>query len=54
MNVILGDILYAVVQMVGNKSKGEGLAFSSEKIDLKETKEFLFNLFDKSIRKSVV
>ena len=50
MNVILGDILYAVVQMVGNKSKGEGLAFSSEKIDLKETKEFLFNLFDKSMK----
>ena len=34
MKIKLGNITYAVVQMVGNKSKGDGVAFSSEKVDL--------------------
>ena len=34
MKIKLGNIAYAVVQMVGNKTNGEGVAFSSEKINL--------------------
>ena len=47
MKIKLGNIAYTVVQMVGNKTNGEGVAFSSEKIDLSEIKDILFELFDK-------
>lgn len=50
MKIKLGNITYAVVQMVGNKSKGDGVAFSSEKVDLSRIKDFLFDLFDKSLK----
>lgn len=50
MKIKLGNIAYAVVQMVGNKTNGEGVAFSSEKIDLSEIKDILFELFDKSLK----
>lgn len=50
MKIKLGNIEYAVVQMVGNKTNGEGVAFSSEKIDLSEIKGILFELFDKSLK----
>lgn len=50
MKIKLGNIVYAVVQMVGNKTNGEGVAFSSEKIDLSEIKDILFELFDKSLK----
>lgn len=44
MKIKLGNIAYAVVQMVGNKTNGEGVVFSSEKIDLSEIKDILFEL----------
>ena len=50
MKIKLGNIAYAVVQMVGNKTNCEGVAFSSEKIDLSEIKDILFELFDKSLK----
>ena len=50
MIIKLGNIAYAVVQMVGNKTNGEGVAFSSEKVDLSEIKDILFDLFDKSLK----
>ena len=50
MKIKLGNIAYAVVQMVGNKTNGEGVAFSSEMIDLSEIKDILFELFDKSLK----
>ena len=50
MKIKLGNIAYAVVQMVGNKTNGEGVVFSSEKIDLSEIKDILFELFDKSLK----
>lgn len=45
MKIKLGNIAYAVVQMVGNKTNGEGVAFSSEKINLCDIKNILFELF---------
>ena len=50
MKIKLGNIAYAVVQMVGNKTNGEGVAFSSEKINLCDIKNILFELFDKSLK----
>ena len=50
MKIKLGNIAYAVVQMVGNKTKGEGVAFSSQKVELSEIKDILFDLFDKSLK----
>lgn len=50
MKIKLGNISCAVVQMVGNKSNGDGVSFSSEKIDLSETKDILFALLDKSLK----
>lgn len=43
MKIKLGNIAYAVVQMVGNKTNGEGVAFSSEKINLCDIKTFSLN-----------
>ena len=50
MKIKLGNISCAVVQMVGNKSNGDGVSFSSEKIELNETKDILFGLLDKSLK----
>lgn len=50
MKIKLGNIAYAVVQMVGNKTNGEGVAFSSQKIELSEIKDILFDLLDKSLK----
>ena len=50
MKIKLGNISCAVVQMVGNKSNGDGVSFSSEKIELNETKDILFDLLDKSLK----
>lgn len=50
MKIKLGNIAYAIVQMVGNKANGDGVSFSSEKIDLGDTKKFLFDLLDKSLK----
>ncbi len=50
MDIKLGNILYAVVQIVGNKTNGDGVSFSSEKIDLSGVKEFIFQLLDKSFK----
>lgn len=36
--------------MVGNKTNGEGVAFSSQKIELSEIKDILFDLLDKSLK----
>lgn len=50
MNIKLGNILYAVVQIVGSKSNGDGVSFSSEKIDLSDVKEYIFQLLDNSFK----
>lgn len=50
MKIKLGNISCAVLQMVGNKSNGDGVLFSSEKIELGETKDILFGLLDKSLK----
>lgn len=50
MKIKLGNISCAIVQMVGNKSNGDGVFFSSEKVDLGETKDILFGLLDKSLK----
>lgn len=50
MKIKLGDIAYAVVQMVGNKSNGEGVSFSSEKIEASETMDMLLDLLEKSLK----
>ena len=48
MKIKLGNIAYAVVQMVGNKSNADGVSFSSEKIEMGETTDSLLDLLDKS------
>lgn len=50
MKIKLGNIAYAVVQMVGNKSNADGVSFSSEKIEMGETTDFLLDLLDKSLK----
>lgn len=49
MNVELGNIVCATVQMVGNKSNGEGVAFAMDLSDMKESSGFItalvYNVF---------
>ncbi len=50
MKIVIGDICDAVIQQVGNKSRGEGVAFASELSDISVSKEFISNMIEKTFK----
>lgn len=50
MKTIIGNIIGAVVQRVGNKSLGDGIAFSSELCPMNAVETYLHRLINKSFK----